>query len=373
MYNVNGPPRGSNVTSDQSSYDIIYKDIIVKSENRNTYIYPNPNNYTVTLNQNFDKIYKAELISVNVPAATDITVNLTSSSNRLYFGYDVSGNINYGYIQLQAGTYLSPTCMGEELQRQFNLLTTGITVTYNSNLNRYIFIVPLGSILTLYPNNGTSCGTYTVTNSIASSLNLYNSTPFNTNTTFLSNPNITTNINIINNENGVLTVDQAGSSNGWYGSYSGTFNEIEPGFYNSIVSDLVLTTCNIYLSLGKMNSNTVQFVSNENANMRSNISSIFCEIPNNTVVSSSSVKTLLNQPCIWSSENFYNPPIPDLRKLEITWYNENGNLININEHCFTLRIYYLQKRNQTTAFSIPMFTYTGSGTIDSIFKPRGSN
>jgi hypothetical protein len=34
MYNVNGPPKGSNVTSDQSSYDIVFKDIIVKSENR---------------------------------------------------------------------------------------------------------------------------------------------------------------------------------------------------------------------------------------------------------------------------------------------------------------------------------------------------
>ena len=43
MFNVNGPPRGQNVTADQSSYDIIYKDIIVKSENRNTDIFPNPN------------------------------------------------------------------------------------------------------------------------------------------------------------------------------------------------------------------------------------------------------------------------------------------------------------------------------------------
>jgi len=369
MYNVNGPPRGSNVTSDQSSYDIIYKDIIVKSENRNTSIYPNPNNYSVGFNQHFEKIYKAELISVNVPAATDITVNLTNLSNRLYFGYDVSGNMNYGYIQLQAGTYLSPNYISEELQRQFNLLTTGIIASYNSNLNRYIFAVPLGSTLILYPNNGTTCGSYTVTNSIAASLNLYNSTPFNTSNALL---NTSQAINITNDNNGVLTVVPAGSSNGWYGSYNNTFNEVEPQFYNSIASDLVLTTCNIYLSLGKMNSNTIQFVSNENINMPSNISSIFCEIPNNTVVSSSSVKTLLNQPGVWSSENFYNPPISDLRKLDITWYDENGNLININEHCFTLRIYYLQKRNQTTAFSVPMFTYAGSGTIDSIFKPRGT-
>jgi len=31
MYNVNGPPRGQNVTSNQSSYDLIYRDIIFNS------------------------------------------------------------------------------------------------------------------------------------------------------------------------------------------------------------------------------------------------------------------------------------------------------------------------------------------------------
>ena len=29
---MNGPPRGANVTSDQSSYDIIYKDIVISSK-----------------------------------------------------------------------------------------------------------------------------------------------------------------------------------------------------------------------------------------------------------------------------------------------------------------------------------------------------
>jgi hypothetical protein len=154
-----------------------------------------------------------------------------------------------------------------------------------------------------------------------------------------------------------------------YGSFNGVDTTTDTQFNNSIASDLVLTNCNIYLSLGKLNSNTIQFVSNENANIPSNISSIFCEIPNNITVSSASVKTLLNQPSRWSSENFYNPPIPDLRKLEILWYDEIGNPININEHCFTIRIFYLQKRNQTTAFSVPFFTNTGTGTMNSIFQP----
>ena len=350
MYNVNGPPRGSNVTSDQSSYDIIFKDIIVKSENRNLNIYPNPNSYTVRLNENIAQVYKAELIAVNVPAATDIAVNLTSSTNRLYFTYN---GVN-GYIKLQAGTYLNPTSIAAELQRQFNIIVVGVIVSYNSNLNRYIFVAPAGKTLTLYPINGSSCGTYIVQDSIGLSLNL--------NLSFL----VTQPINIIDDPNGVLTI----ISSNVYGSYNGVDTLNDSQFNNTISSNLVLTDANIYLSMAKLNSNTIQFVSNQNVNINSNIPSIFCEIPNNTTVSSNSVKTVLNQPSVWTSENFYNPPLADLRKLEITWYNENGLLININEHSFTLRIHYLQKRNQGTAFSIPLIT--NIGTQDSIFQPRNA-
>ena len=60
MFNMNGPPKGFNTVSDQSSYDLVFKDVIVKSENRNTNVYPNPNNYTVTLGEEVTKIYKAE-------------------------------------------------------------------------------------------------------------------------------------------------------------------------------------------------------------------------------------------------------------------------------------------------------------------------
>jgi len=360
---MNGPPRGSNITSDQSSYDILFKDIIIKSENRNTTIYPNPNRYSVALNQIIDKVYKAELISINVPAATDITVNLTSSSNRLYFSYGISGDpAVYGYIKLQAGTYLSPSYIAIELQRQFDLVVTsnGIIASYNSNLNRYIFTASVGYTLTFYTINGMSIPGYTVQDSISESLNLYTDPTLN----------ITQPINVVNNNNGVLTVVVASSSE-YYGNFNGSPTTNDSQFNNTIASDLVLTNCNIYLSLGKMNSNTIQFVSNENRNIPSNISSIFCEIPNNITVSSASVKTLLNQPCVWSSENFYNPPIPEITKLEITWYDEIGTLININEHCFTIRVYYLQKRNQTTAFSTPVFTYSATGTMDSIFQPKG--
>ena len=98
-----------------------------------------------------------------------------------------------------------------------------------------------------------------------------------------------------------------------------------------------------------------------------NIPPIFCEIPNNTLVGSQFTKTLLAQPCVWSSMQFYNPPISTLNKLDIRWYNEHGALINILDNCFTIRIYYFQKRNTATAFSTPIFNYAASGTIDSNF------
>ena len=58
MFNVNGAPKGSNITSDQSSYDLIFKDIIVSSNKRNISVYPNPNRYLVDLNMNINQIYK---------------------------------------------------------------------------------------------------------------------------------------------------------------------------------------------------------------------------------------------------------------------------------------------------------------------------
>ena len=58
--NVNGPPGGANTSYDQNKFDLIFKDILVNSEKRNTDKYPNPNEYSVKLNINLNKIYKAE-------------------------------------------------------------------------------------------------------------------------------------------------------------------------------------------------------------------------------------------------------------------------------------------------------------------------
>jgi hypothetical protein len=68
--------------------------------------------------------------------------------------------------------------------------------------------------------------------------------------------------------------------------------------------------------------------------------------------------------------SFYNPPISNIDKFEIKWYNENGNLINVLDHCFTIRIYYFQKRIGTTDFSVSLLNNAVSGISDSIFDGR---
>jgi len=350
MNTMNGAPKGANIINNQDSYDLVFKDIIVKSENRNKCTYPNPNTYSITLPEHMVKIYKAELIAVNVPAATDHTVNLSSTTNRLYFSYnDTSGNDpgsnNYGYIVLQAGTYLNPTGIANELQRKFNDAVqpnNTILAKYDTNLNRYLLRTKIGTVLTIFPFDGETCGSYTVQNSIGPSLKIPCCVGYNS----------TQPINFIDNIYGTVVISKFVD----YGSY----NEVpidDQILNNTIASDTVLTDCSIYLSLGALNSNTIQFATDESCHGNTSIGSIFCEIPNNTSVSSTSNKTILTQPSVWSAMNFYNPPISNIRKIDIKWYDEHGGPINILEHCFTIRIYYFQKRNNTTIFSAPVLNY----------------
>ena len=54
-YSNNSYTRGQNTTSDQNSYDLIYKDIIVKCNNK----FKNKE-YVVNLNNNYEQIYKID-------------------------------------------------------------------------------------------------------------------------------------------------------------------------------------------------------------------------------------------------------------------------------------------------------------------------
>ena len=372
---TNGPPSGANTSTNQSKYDLLFKDVLISSEKRNPTKFPNPNNYSVKLNLNINKIYKAELIDVYIPAATDNSVNIPTNGNRLYFTY------NYitckklcctttGYVIIQAGTYLSPMNIAEELTRQFSIVLnsagfkvnkhTGIVVIYNKNLNRYIikdknYNIPKKELPTIiiYPDNGfVIYETIVVTDSIASYLMLNYEGPYIF-SPYTSGPKCITSldgnlyVNVCNN-------DQT------YGEYTDPCGEIKNVhhnvdclFSNCIMSDVVLTSCKLYLSISQLNGTTCNVIQDQVVGGRyGNISNIFCQVPNNTTVSSASVKTLLGQPNNFSAIQFYNPVLSKLNSLDIQWYSDDGCLTRILDHCFTLRIHYFQKRLDTTDFSI---------------------
>jgi hypothetical protein len=350
---MNGPPKGFNTTTNQSAYDLVFKDIVVSSSNRNVNIYPDPNNYTVNLTVNLQKVYKAELIETYIPAATDQTVNVTPNDNVFYFSYN---STNYSIV-IQAGTYFNPESISQEITRLISLIPSPppVTVNFDINLNRY----EISDTSSETP--GTIVIDITSPNNIAPVLQIsqYNNESPSYLLPLTSGPRL---IKQDINEN--LYVSTA--SSGDYGSVPINGDSI---FSNSILSNVVLTECRIYLSLGNLlDGNTISPVSNDNPYKKSQLPRIFCQIPNNSFTSSSNVKTLLNQPSFYSSIQFYNPTINEVNRFNVTWYNENGNLLNILEHCFTIRIYYFQKRNVGTDFSIPVVTNTPSGYIDSIFS-----
>lgn len=372
----NGPPKGANVTLEQSKYDLVFKDIVVFSKRRDITRYPNPNSYSVTLNLNINQIYKAELIDVYVPAATDPSVNIPSYANRLYFYY--KSNIitprqpapvsTYGYVIIQAGTYMSPAAVADELTRQIGTTLRwarfdlgkhiGVSIIYDKNLNRYVFrdlnynIDPATlPTLIIYPDNGDSAGPLTVQNSIAPLLKL------NYTNIYISKPYTSGPKYIFNNSDNVLEVRPA--QPGDFGEQTKMLPFDVPlngncEFSNCILSDMVLTTDKIFLSLGKLNGDTCNIINDENGSNMSEMSNIFCQVPNNTCVSSAAVKTLLGQPHNFSAIQFYNPPLSKINKLDIKWYSEYGTLLRILDHGFTIRIHYFQKMLQTTDFSYPI-------------------
>jgi hypothetical protein len=79
MFNMNGPPKGFNVTSDQSSYDLVSKDFIISSALGT----PNANktsfNYMLRCD-NVNKVYKAELVSATVKFNTAINSNVMNQT-----------------------------------------------------------------------------------------------------------------------------------------------------------------------------------------------------------------------------------------------------------------------------------------------------
>jgi hypothetical protein len=84
MFNSNGPPKGFNVTSDQSSYDMVTKDIIVSSlagSPSSGSASSNNTSYSFVLGtDNINQIYKAELVSAAVKFNTALPQNVQNQT-----------------------------------------------------------------------------------------------------------------------------------------------------------------------------------------------------------------------------------------------------------------------------------------------------
>ena len=76
---MNGPPKGFNVTSDQSSYDLVSKDFILSS------VLGTPNFNKTSFNyklrsDNMNRIYKAELVAATVKFNSSINSNVVNQT-----------------------------------------------------------------------------------------------------------------------------------------------------------------------------------------------------------------------------------------------------------------------------------------------------
>ncbi len=143
----------------------------------------------------------------------------------------------------------------------------------------------------------------------------------------------------------------------------------------------------LLLSIPQMNQNTFRVASNTQGvgGSGTNITqgSIFCQVPDNytplaiTGLNSNTI-TLFIGARMFDTVQYYNPPLNKLNNISVSWFTPNGQPIpvdssgssgTINQFYFTLRIYYFQKRNNTSSFSTSVFTNGVSGTVDTIFEP----
>jgi hypothetical protein len=104
---------------------------------------------------------------------------------------------------------------------------------------------------------------------------------------------------------------------------------------------------------------------------------IFCQIPENntplligTNVSNNTISMFIENHK-YESIQYYNPPLSNVNRLSISLFDPLGNTVPssaITSFYFTIRFQYFQKRNDTTAFSVPIVNYM-SGITDSAFVP----
>jgi len=136
----------------------------------------------------------------------------------------------------------------------------------------------------------------------------------------------------------------------------------------------------IILSINQLNGNNLEV---SHVNVQS-----FCQIPDNYTPlggdngappkPSNCISSFINN-SPFTAVQFYNPPLSNINKLAISFFDVKGNNLFdptpsgeyesfIDSFYLTLRFYYFIKRNTATAFSVPVFNYAASGTVDSLFK-----
>lgn len=139
----------------------------------------------------------------------------------------------------------------------------------------------------------------------------------------------------------------------------------------------------VIVNIPQLNGTTTTIASNVKSGNNSNGTlstqgALFCQIPdNNTPLiigtnASNNTISMLIQNHRYESIQYYNPPISNLNRIDISLYDPLGNIVpssDINSFYFTIRVHYFQKRNSATTFSIPVVNYT-SGMTDSIFVPH---
>jgi hypothetical protein len=151
--------------------------------------------------------------------------------------------------------------------------------------------------------------------------------------------------------------------------------------FDSAIPNNIINQC-VILNIPQLNGTTTTMASNVIAGNNSqgnlpNQGNIFCQVPdNNTPLiigtnPSNNIISMFIQNRNFEAMTFYNPPISNINKLSISFHDPLGNIVpssSITSFYLTIRFNYFQKRNSTTAFSVPVVNFM-SGITDSAFVP----
>ena len=151
--------------------------------------------------------------------------------------------------------------------------------------------------------------------------------------------------------------------------------------FNTAINTNVINNT-LLLSIPQLNGNTLTVSGN------STVGNFFSQVPDNctpltpTTLTSSNIISLFIGARMYDCVTYYNPPIDKVNQIDVQWVDEFGNNLvtdtsgasgTIYSFYFTLRIYYFQKRNNTSLFSTGVLNFAESGTDNSIFKPIINN